>query len=1300
MLTVTVSELHSFVGNDAALPSEGVTLSGSTLYGTTGLGGNYNSGTIFSVNTNGTGYQVLYTINGLYPNSGLTLVGSTLYGTTSEGSHGEGGIFSINTNGTGYQLLYSFGGIAHDGEQPKGGLTLSGSTLYGTTESGGADSDGTIFSINTDGTGYQTLYSFGSVASDGRSPVAGLTVSGSTLYGTAESGGSHSDGTVFSINTAGTGYQTLYSFGSAASDGNSPQSGLTLSGSTLYGTTESGGGHSDGTIFSIGTGGSYTSLYSFTAGASGGSRPVNGLTLSGSTLYGTTEYGGAAGGSTAGDGTVFSISTSGTGFQILHSFTGGTSDGQDPAGLALSGSTLYGTTYEGGSSVGDGTVFSVNTDGTGYQLLQSFPTVSDGANPRTDLALGGSTLYGMTANGGGGVAGDGTIFSIGVNGTGYQILHSFTGSTTDGNYPNDNGLTLVGSTLYGTTFQGGSAGDGTIFSMSTNGTGFTLLHSFTGGTSDGENPVGNLTLDGTTLYGVTRYNGSAGNGTIFSINTNGTGYTVLYSFTGGATGGSEPYAGLTLVGSTLYGTTLYGGSAGDGTIFSIGTNGTGFALLHSFTGGGPLAALVISGSAFYGTTGSGGSGNDGTIFSINTDGTGYEVLYSFTGGATDGKDPAADLALVGSTLFGTTAVGGSSNDGTVFAINTNGTGYQELYSFPGGTGGGSDPGAGLTADGSALFGTAGFGGNSNNEGVLFSISGVTVTPSGATNTFTASGPAVAVDSGVGVLATDTGLTGATMTINNDQSGDVLNFTNQNGISGSYTGGVLTLSGSATVAQYQAALQSVTFSTTSTVGTARSISIVATDGSLESNPAAETVDVDIPAPIVSSHQASVSVTAGAAVAVDSALTVTSIDSSVTGATVTISNYVSGDTLQYTAVSPISIVSNTAGVLTLSGTATPAQYQTALESVTFSSTSSSLTTRNIAIAVNDSNDTGNTPGTTSTQITVNAPITVTAAYVAGSSWGSSGTENFFGYLASHGLGNATMPTLGYALQTGASQTTDLPWTNINTISVTFSEAVYNIGLGSLELVGGTGGGAVAPPNGGTATGFVSDGNNTYSWTFPSSLGNNKYVFAIATIGSSFGTANSTQVTDASGAGISGTFATGQAFPSGNGLAGSTFDFRFSVLPNDGSQQGQVNAADSAGVKAVLNDHENNANYSPYFDYNGAGIITAGEASQAAASLNTKQSGITQPTAPADLQDVGTTGDTDGSDGTDMTGLAARRAGDRQQLAGRHHERHRQRDDGEQFGQRRFDRYNAARHDQRVGFGQFRLGQHFGLDDHGRR
>jgi hypothetical protein len=297
---------------------------------------------------------------------------------------------------------------------------------------------------------------------------------------------------------------------------------------------------------------------------------------------------------------------------------------------------------------------------------------------------------------------------------------------------------------------------------------------------------------------------------------------------------------------------------------------------------------------------------------------------------------------------------------------------------------------------------------------------------------------------------------------------------------------------------------------------------------------------------------------------------------------------------------------------------------LQSVTFSNTvNNSLATRNLSYVVSDSNANTTNSNTGTSTIVVVAPITVTGAWVKNPGWGSSGTSNFFGYLASHSLGSAT---LGYALKTGAAQLTTLPFANLNTISVQFSGAVSNIGQGSLKLVGGTGGGstgaAVAAPS---VTGFTSDGSNTYSWSLSGNLTNNKYVFAIATTNSSFGTPGSTQVTDSRGAGISGTFTTSSSTFStdGNGLAGSTFDFFFNVLPGDGNQNALDNTTDAAGAKALANDHENAALYNPYFDYNGAGLINTVDPALDGADANFKQSGITSPTAPSATQDPGSSG-----------------------------------------------------------------------------
>jgi uncharacterized repeat protein (TIGR03803 family) len=354
-----------------------------------------------------------------------------------------------------YTTLLTFSGT--NGYYPEGGLTLSGSTLYGMTEDGGVNYKGNVFCVNTDGSGYQNLFSFAATGPNGNSPLGNLTLSGSTLYGMTEQGGAKGDGTIFSINTNGNGFTTLLSFSGA--NGYWPQGGLTLSGSTLYGMTTGGGYYGDGNIFSIGSNGSgYQNLLSFSgsSGANPGSYPIGDLTLSGSTLYGTTYFGGAA----SNGGTIFRINTDGSGFKSLLSFSG-TNGGPSTGDLTLSGSSLFGMTQYGGVNTA-GNIFRINTDGSGYKDLWDLTGDSggDGATPGSALTLSGPVLFGMTYSGG--ANGYGDIFSINTDGSGYDDLFDDSSANHDAGLGN---LTLGGSTLYGMSQQGGPLWRGTVFSL-------------------------------------------------------------------------------------------------------------------------------------------------------------------------------------------------------------------------------------------------------------------------------------------------------------------------------------------------------------------------------------------------------------------------------------------------------------------------------------------------------------------------------------------------------------------------------------------------------------------------------------------------------------------------------------------------------------------------------------------------------------------------------------------------------------------------------------------------------------------
>jgi uncharacterized repeat protein (TIGR03803 family) len=371
---------------------------------------------------------------------------------------------------SGYTILHNFAGGPGDGSDPRGNLISDGGTLYGMTREGGATAEGTIFSLNSDGTGYTVLYSFAGPPGDGWSPYGSLISDGTKLYGMTREGGAYYRGALFSLNSDGTAFTLIHDFAGPPLDGQNPFGSLILDGGKLYGMTVQGGSNSTGTIFSLNSDGSgYTVIHDF--GAVGdGRNPYGSLISDGSTLYGMTENGKYA----YGRGTIFSVGTDGSNYTLLHQFDGLT--GASPHGSLISdGSKLYGMTSYGGANIGiygygAGTVFSMKPDGSGFTVLHNFDIATDdGSYPWGDLVVADGRLFGMARES---VAGGGTIFSINPDGSGFSLVHAFAGSPIDGGSPFGS-LISDGSTLYGMTSRGGAFGyyyaygtGGTIFSLS------------------------------------------------------------------------------------------------------------------------------------------------------------------------------------------------------------------------------------------------------------------------------------------------------------------------------------------------------------------------------------------------------------------------------------------------------------------------------------------------------------------------------------------------------------------------------------------------------------------------------------------------------------------------------------------------------------------------------------------------------------------------------------------------------------------------------------------------------------------
>jgi uncharacterized repeat protein (TIGR03803 family) len=364
-----------------------------------------------------------------------------------------------------FATLYSFRG-GNDGSGPiSAPIGDPDGNLYGTTIFGGTHGLGVVFELAPDGT--ETVLHAFKGGKDGAYPRAKLTRrKDGTLYGTTTRGGgggcgSDGCGTVFSIAPDGT-ETVLYAFTGSPGDGANPFWGVIQdSAGNLYGTTSSGadgGCQADtgcGVLFKLTPGGNEKPLYTFQGSSDGGNPNSNLIRDESGNLFGAALSGGNKGD----DGAIFKFNP-GSGEIVLQKFS---SKAFSPAGLSMDRAGNLYTTLQGGL-LGHGAVFRLAPDGSGG-LVYSFRGGRDG-----DAALSGvivdaaQNLYGTTLFGGGkdcGGSGCGVVFRIAPNGT-ETILHSFKGS--DGAVPAGLLRNRKGS-LYGTTFEGGANGFGTVYKI-------------------------------------------------------------------------------------------------------------------------------------------------------------------------------------------------------------------------------------------------------------------------------------------------------------------------------------------------------------------------------------------------------------------------------------------------------------------------------------------------------------------------------------------------------------------------------------------------------------------------------------------------------------------------------------------------------------------------------------------------------------------------------------------------------------------------------------------------------------------
>ena len=533
---------------------------------------------ITKTQTNGSGETTLY--NFAYPGDGYGAMGITevpgnrLFGVHLAGGINDGGtIYGIEKDGTGFVLHHSF--VEATGRNPQSKLVYFDGKLFGSTSNGGDFGFGTLFCINADGSNFRVIYNFDGGNNFAGSPGGNISISSNgRIFGCFGSYYSYNFNNykMFKIDTSGQNFEPIFAI-DQRNGGDINQDLLLLNDEDIYAPTSEYGKHDGGTFNHCDTSGNGSDLYHFGLSTTG-FRPTGGvIKATDGKLYGATVIGG-----TNGNGIVFSVNTDGNSYTVLHQFNN--SEGYEPSGKLLEASDgkLYGACRWGISN--SGILYRINKNGSGFEVIFQFSGSSDGYSPVGSLVedaagvLYGTCFYSSTVSG--------SVFKINKNGTGYSTLRLFSGSGGDLGYPY-NGVRLLKGYLYGACGYGGSEGKGGLYRIRTNGSGYQVLHDFVAADGSENLPVGTPYIaNNGKIYGTVAFGGPSDEGAIYRIDSVGTNYTVLHRFSG-FTDGAYPWGGMIQASDGLmYGSTQTGGSGGGGTIFRLNLDGSGFTVIKNF----------------------------------------------------------------------------------------------------------------------------------------------------------------------------------------------------------------------------------------------------------------------------------------------------------------------------------------------------------------------------------------------------------------------------------------------------------------------------------------------------------------------------------------------------------------------------------------------------------------------------------------------------------------------------------------------------------------------------------------------
>ncbi len=711
----------------------------SEYYGVTSGGGEYHNGTIFKTDGHGDNLETLYSFplinEGIHPSGNLcAATNGKYYGVTSgvnlpgTTEYSGDNIYEWDPADNIYTMKFRFTSDVEHGKEPRGSIIQAkNGKLYGTTRYGGLDDDGVIFEWDPETNTFRKLFEFNR-AETGFSPFAGLMeAANGKLYGTTFYGGSYDDGVLFEWDPASDTYTEKFSFNGVETGSHPGGSLIQASNGKFFGLASNGGTYQHGVLFEWDlTTNIYKKLYEFqgyypdmtlrkeTNGKLFGTMgdvffewdpATESLTQrtipldtgdfntnTGNILHSLTEvpggkfYGFAISGVSEDCAVLFEWDPATNVYHKKIDFNA-VEKGKNPFYLAQADNNrLIGFTLHGGNN-NSGVIFEYDLTTHTYTKKIDFNVCESGSNPRGSLIqVNNEKLYGTTYSGG--KFGWGVIFECDIFTGSFTKIADFSGKE-NGSNPYGSMILLNNGKVVGMTKTGGDDNMGVIFEQDTATGALSKKFDFTSAENIGQPSSSLILADNGKLYGITN-GGEYNKGLLFEWDPSTGSFTRKLDFNGSINGSGPGISLMKADNGKLIGITGYGGEHNKGVIFEwdpVTDNYEKKLDLESYSAT-PFSPLIQDNKGkFYGIMTGVGEYFYGTIFEWNT-ATNIITNRKTVIELWDGDFPVNGSLMLGSNgkIYGSTKIGGESDQGTVFEWDPITNNYIIKYSFGPATG--------------------------------------------------------------------------------------------------------------------------------------------------------------------------------------------------------------------------------------------------------------------------------------------------------------------------------------------------------------------------------------------------------------------------------------------------------------------------------------------------------------------------------------------------------------------------------------------------------------------------------------